>query len=103
MGDILRDTQSRKRSIIGSVVGQISRNGAYNLDAVRRGGVNHRTATDTINRHTVYEVAVSESGAYTPREKAQSLGGHARETEPADFRANGQVPISWEQWYKILW
>src|SRR5438045_1593025 len=104
MRHVLHNRKARK-SIARKSVGNVGRNRAYNLDAVRRGRKQHRSSADAINSDAINEVCMPALLKRTnaPRKEALRMADHPRIPNPTNLGSNRQDVVDWQEWYRRLW
>lgn len=104
MGNILSDSKTRKYFSCCPVCA-ICANRSDDLDAISSSKVQNRAATDTVDRHSVYEVSVSVllPCADITGEETESMWSEGREPKPTDLGTNVDEAAHWKKCYGALW
>lgn len=104
MGHILSNQEARK-GVSSGPVGFVCRNCADNLNAISSVGVCDGSATDSIDGDAINQISlpVVLSGRNIPAKEAEGPRLDCGESHPSNLTANADLPLTWEEGYKLLW
>ena len=104
MGDILSNQKPRQGIASGSV-GLVCGNSSDDLNAIGSVRVGHGSAADAVDGNAINQIGfpVILSGRDVPAKEAERPRLDCGEPHPSHLTTNADLPLTWEQWYKLLW
>ena len=104
MGKVAGNGKAGK-GISSSFITDIRGDGSDDLNSVRLGRVDDRSATDAVDGYTINQVGVAPFLASTDvaSEETEGAGSERRKTKPSNLRSDGERDSTWQQWYRLFW